>query len=480
MSIIFEPMVYQSPQVLFEFFAQTAGNILIDSANGGYEAYGTNRYSYILIDPFDFYTYHLSGENEDPFITLRQKLAPYQLQPRPELPPFQGGVVGYLSYDLVHLYHTSLPKQSCDNSYPEVAVGFYDLLCSFDHQQQRAYIISSGLPELFNPQRLNRAQKRLRWLKQKLEECAFTTSDQDSKKSKFYPSASPTTTTSQCLVPTTYSNIHITSNFTKPQYLEAVKKIINYIKSGDIFEANVAQRFEVLLPKSYPLYELYKKLCTVNPSPFAAFLNFGKYKIISASPERFIQLHHREVETRPIKGTRPRSKDPELDAAYAAELLSSEKDIAENIMIVDLMRNDLSLCCEDDSVVVEQLCCHEIYPTVHHLVSVISGRLREGEDALSLLKAAFPGGSVTGAPKIRALEIIAEIEPHRRGPYCGNMVLLGFDGNMDSSILIRTYVIQDHFLTFHAGGAVVLDSDPEEEYQETLSKSFALTKTLLS
>ncbi|HVT62913.1 MAG TPA: anthranilate synthase component I family protein, partial [Legionellaceae bacterium] len=251
-----------------------------------------------------------------------------------------------------------------------------------------------------------------------------------------------------------------------------------YIKEGDIFEVNLAQRFSAPFTNPEQSYALYQRLSQINPSPFSAFLNFGECKILSASPERFIRLENRCVETRPIKGTRARHVDPIQDKQHISELLNSEKDFAENIMIVDLMRNDLAKVCEDDSIIVTQLCAHEVYPTVHHLVSVIRGQLKVSKTAFDLLKAVFPGGSITGAPKIRAMQIIAELEPHCRGPYCGNLILLGFDGYMDSSILIRTFVLNKDKLTFHAGGAVVLDSDPKMEYEETLIKAYALQKAL--
>lgn len=454
---IFEQIEYQSPQKCFEVFASTQGNMLVDSADGAREAYGTNRYSYILIDPFDCYTYHSSLSHAvDPLMVLRDKCALFTLEPIVGLPPFQGGVAGYLSYDLAHIYHSIARPLHNDLDYPEISMAFYDLVCSFDHVEQKAYIVSSGFPEANETRRLQRAQERLDWFKH-VRLVESQAADQKI-----------------CSIALT----EIKSNFTPEHYLDAAHKMIEYIRSGDIFEANLTQRFSAQLPDAFDHYMLYKKLSVINPSPFAAFLNLGAYKIISASPERFISIRNRHVETRPIKGTRARRENPIEDALAADDLLTSEKDFAENIMIVDLMRNDLSIVCEDDSVVVEQLCAHEIYPTVHHLVSVITGTLKADEDAFSALKAMFPGGSITGAPKIRAMQIIAEIEPDPRGPYCGSIVLIGFDGTMDSSILIRTFVIKDDLITFHAGGAIVIDSNPLDEYEETLSKSYALHKAL--
>jgi para-aminobenzoate synthetase component 1 len=455
---IFEEIKYHSPQELFEAFADTQHNLLIDSADGLQKGYGTSRYSYILVDPFDVYIFHANRhaqDQSDPFADLRLLSKKYKQQPVKELPPFQGGFAGYFSYDLAHINYPVLKPKKNDLDFPEIYMGLYDLVCSFDHNRKKSFIVATGFPEIDKEKRQTKAIQRIAWFKQQINSY---------QQNNFFQ-------------PTIHSE-NIQSNFTQTQYLSAVEKTIEYIRAGDIFEANISQRFETILPKEYPHYLLFKNLCRINPSPFAAYLNLGKFKILSASPERFIKLQDGEVETRPIKGTRKRSADPLQDAMNIQDLMTSEKDIAENIMIVDLMRNDLSMVCEDDSVTVPQLCGHEVYPTVHHLVSVVLGKLKPDEDVYSLLKKTFPGGSITGAPKIRAMQIIAEIEPHPRGPYCGSIALIGFDGNMDSSILIRTYVIKENLLTFHAGGAVVIDSCPLEEYQETLHKSTALKKAL--
>jgi len=216
----------------------------------------------------------------------------------------------------------------------------------------------------------------------------------------------------------------------------------------------------------------------INPAPFAAYLNFGETVIESASPERFLSLRNGWVETRPIKGTRPRGSTAEEDERLATELLASEKDNAENVMIVDLLRNDLSRVCRDGSVSVPELCALETYATVFHLVSTVVGEMRPGLGAVDLLRASFPGGSITGAPKIRAMEIIAELEPTQRGPYCGSVGWFGFDGGMDTSIVIRTYAIKDGWVTFQAGGGIVADSDPAAEYEESLAKARALIRAL--
>jgi para-aminobenzoate synthetase component 1 len=233
------------------------------------------------------------------------------------------------------------------------------------------------------------------------------------------------------------------------------------------------------LPNDFSPLLLYHQLQQVNPAPFAAFLNFSDTMLLSASPERFLQLQSGWIEARPIKGTRPRDDNVEKDQKLAEELLTSEKERAENTMIVDLLRNDLSRVCVDHSVQVTQLCGLESFATVHHLVSVIIGQLKPEKDAIDLLRATFPGGSITGAPKLRAMEIIAELEPTARGPYCGCFGYIGFDGTIDTAITIRTYTIKNKKITFQTGGGIVADSDPLMEYQEMQIKAQALQHALI-
>jgi aminodeoxychorismate synthase component I len=266
----------------------------------------------------------------------------------------------------------------------------------------------------------------------------------------------------------------IRSTFSRDQYLAAVARVREYILAGDIFQANLSQRFEAPLRESPAA--LYQRLRRVNPAPFAAYLDLGGVQVLSASPERFLRVEGAtgQVESRPIKGTRPRGTGPMHDLALGQALTESAKDRAENLMIVDLLRNDLSRVCRPGTVRAPELFALEHHPTVHHLVSTVVGQLREGMTAGDLLRAAFPGGSITGAPKVRAMEIIAELEPTRRGVYCGSIGYLGFDGSLDTSIVIRTYLIRPGAVFFQAGGGIVADSDPAEEYQETLDKARGL------
>ncbi len=273
------------------------------------------------------------------------------------------------------------------------------------------------------------------------------------------------------------SRLAIRSSFTREAYLKAVERVREYIFAGDIFQANLSQRFET--PLFEPPWTLYRRLRECNPAPFAAFLDFPGVAVLSASPERFLRVDaDSRVETRPIKGTRPRGVGPEHDAALGQALAESAKDRAENLMIVDLMRNDLSRVCAPGTVRVAELFALEQYATVHHLVSTVVGQLAPGADALDLLRAAFPGGSITGAPKLRAMEIIAELEPSWRGVYCGSIGYWSVTGELDTSIAIRTAVARNGRVYFNAGGGIVADSDPAAEYQETLDKARGLIDAL--
>ena len=269
----------------------------------------------------------------------------------------------------------------------------------------------------------------------------------------------------------------VRSNFTRDGYLEAVARVIDYVFAGDIFQANLSQRLEAPLVGT-PL-ELYRRLRHRNAAPFAAYLDFGDLAIASSSPERFLRVDpDGRVETRPIKGTRPRGLSPEHDAALAQALVESGKDRAENVMIVDLLRNDLSRVCRPGSVRVPELFALEHYPTVHHLVSTVVGELAPAQGPVDVLRAAFPGGSITGAPKVRAMQIIAELEPTQRAVYCGSIGYLSRTGALDTSIVIRTYLVLGRDVYVQVGGGIVADSDPDEEYQETLDKARGLVVAL--
>jgi para-aminobenzoate synthetase component 1 len=372
---------------------------------------------------------------------------------KPEV-PFIGGAVGYFGYDL-NSQIEKMPSLALDDlKIPDYFFGFYDRAIITDELSGRRFLVGLVLEKNLSEAN-KRARNILAELKQKLSEGRRRERISQNRRA---------------------ANPQLASNFTKKRYIEAIKKVKAYIEQGDIFQANISQRFAVKL--TMPPYELFKRLREINPAPFSAFLDFGELVIVSASPERFMRVKERRVETRPIKGTRPRSECLEVDRRQAEELISSEKDRAEHVMIVDVERNDLGRVCKIGTVKVPELMILESYATVHHLVSTITGILREECDVIDLIRASFPGGSITGAPKIRAMEIIEEIEPTKRGVYCGSIVYLGFDQTMDSSIVIRTFLVKDGLAYFQTGGGIVADSDPEAEYEETLDKAVALIKSL--
>lgn len=410
------------------------------------------RYSFIGLDPF--LCYQAEEKNACLLIdAMDELLQNFKLKHLSFLPPFQGGLAGFLSYDLIRHFERIPAKAKQIVPLPDLVFGAYDLVLSFDHSTQKAWVISSGFPEEDKKKADVRAKLRLNWL---LEEI---------KKSISMPSI------------TVYAE-KLYAHCSQNQYIALVKKALDYIRAGDIFEVNLAQCFSARLPKTCSSLQLFHKLMQENPAPFSAFMHFGDFSIISSSPERFIQSNGDRIETRPIKGTIKRGSTLQEDAQLALKLCASEKDRAENTMIVDLMRNDFSKICQPHSILVEKLCGLESFKTVHHLVSVIKGHLKSHCSLKNFISALFPGGSITGAPKIRAMEIIEELEPTRRGAYCGNALYYGFSGHLDSSILIRTYTRYKEQLIFQAGGAVTLDSDAESEYEETLVKADALIRTL--
>lgn len=377
----------------------------------------------------------------DPLTLLHSRLQAWvsHASRHPNLPPFQGGAAGLFGYDLGR-YLENLPNTATDgSSVPDMAIGIFDQVMAHDHLLKKTYLFTHAQNEN------DAARKRsflLDLISRDLDIPAYTPCKLDWQ-----------------------------ANTDAQKYEANVQKVIDYIYAGDIFQANIAQRFDARLPDDFDPFLHYLHLRTLNPAPFGAYMNIGKVKISSASPERFVTTKDKRVQTCPIKGTRPRAESLREDRANKNDLLSSEKDIAENTMIVDLMRNDLSRVCEAQSIDVTDLCKLESFASVHHLVSTIQAKLRHDKGAIDLLRACFPGGSITGAPKIRAMEIIEEIEPKRRGAYCGSMGYIGFDDTMDTSILIRTMTYEDNHVSLQAGGGIVADSDPKAEYQETLDKA---------
>ena len=447
-------------------FADLPFLVFLDSATHPEQA---GRYSFLVADPATIVrskgalTQQL-GEGRwtrvaaDPVAHVSALLEPFAAEPVAGLPPFQGGAAGYVGYDWGAQLERVPRTRYDDLAIPDVMLGLYDWVIAWDHQTKRAWVISTGIPEQ-GAARRDRTARRLAFVKERL---AARRSDRPAAPS--YP------------VPDVPG---LRSNFTREGYLDAVARVIEYVYAGDIFQANLSQRLEA--PLAGTPFELYRRLRQRNPAPFAAYLAFGDVVVVSSSPERFLCVDAgRRVETRPIKGTRPRGVGPEHDAALALALAESDKDRAENVMIVDLLRNDLSRVCQPGTVRVPELFALEHYQTVHHLVSTVVGELAPELDALDLLRAAFPGGSITGAPKVRAMQIIAELEPTQRGVYCGSIGYLSATGALDSSIVIRTYLVVGRDVYFQVGGGIVADSDPEQEYRETLDKARGLIAALKS
>ncbi len=426
------------------------------------------RYSFVAADPFDYLQLPPCSDGLEEF---SRRMAPLRASTIAGLPPFQGGAAGLFGYDLGRSLET-LPAAAIDEFHvPALAIGWYDVVVALDHLENRAWIISQGLPEEDPARRRRRAARRLKQVRGWL-----AAGDTQTRRP-------PAASRLRLLRPAEIARQHpvpgpagLTSNFSAAGYLRAVERAIQYVVAGDVFQVNLAQR--LLYPARDDSVSLYLRLRRCNPAPFAGYFDLGDFQIVSASPERFLRVSAGRVETRPIKGTRRRSHDPRADRRAELELRQSQKDAAENVMIVDLLRNDLARVCRPESVQVSQLCEVEIYQYVMHLVSAVCGQLREECSAVDLLRAAFPGGSITGAPKVRAMEIIAELEPTARGAYCGSLGYLGFDGSLDLSILIRTITAGRGWWQAPAGGGIVAQSVPQQEYQETWHKAEGMIRAL--
>ncbi len=434
---------------MFRRFAADPYLAWLDSQTTGARA----RYSYLAPDPAwsgarDGAINLLAAKN--PFNVLQSFQSAFPPARVCAPVPFAGGLIGFLGYECGAV----LERTPCHVfAGPDFAIGLYDALFAWDHAETRFWLISNGLPETDAAARKARAERRARGLLDRLD------------------GSGPALA---CTPPLDF----------RPAEMRAVQehriaRAIAYIEAGDIFQANITARFHAGRAGAHPA-ALHLALRARNPAPFGAYLACGEdFAIASVSPERFLTLSSAgEIEARPIKGTRPRAALPQDDAALAAELTASAKDRAENLMIADLLRNDIGRVAEIGSIHVPELAALESFAHVHHLVSCVRGRLRAGMTATDLLRATFPGGSITGAPKIRAIEIIHELEKAARGPYCGSLFWLGEDGAMDSSILIRTAVVTPDQVIIQAGGGIVADSDPAQEYEELLTKATPLLAAL--
>ncbi len=437
--------------IWFEPLANSAWAVYLDS---GRPLSRAGRYDILAADPY--MTLATRGalteirtadgvrlSPQDPLALLRAQLG----EPAPPLPglPFCGGAIGWFAYDLVRRIERLPVLARDEEQVPDMAIGIYDWALVVDHLMQRAWLVSAGRD----------SGTRQRWNELN---SMFRDAQPIARRNPFRVLSAPA------------------SNMTRAEYARAFERVKSYIREGDCYQVNLAQRFSARVRGD--VWSGYRDLRRLNPAPFSAFLSTPFAKVLSSSPERFLEVRNGQVQTKPIKGTRPRGNSPEADSGLARELADSAKDRAENLMIVDLLRNDLGKVCTPGSICVTRLFEVESYATVHHLVSTIIGRLAPEKDAASLLRACFPGGSITGAPKFRAMQIIEELEPQRRGIYCGAIGYLGFDGSMDTNIAIRTLIHSADTIRFWSGGGIVQDSQMDDEYRETFEKAAALLRLL--
>ncbi|QDV24229.1 Aminodeoxychorismate synthase component 1 [Aureliella helgolandensis] len=442
------------------------GCVWLDSAQQS-EALG--RYSYMAALPFS--TLRIDKPTASAVDQLTHLSHSFHTAKVPELPPMQGGWMGWFGYEMGNCFESVPTAKYNEFQLPIANLGLYDVVLSWDHLTGQSWIVSQGWPVLNPAKRQSHAYRRLRKFTQILENAPAPHSEFTHAQRQFRLPA-------HRLAPqfSTRWSPQWTSNFSSAEYRAAVQRCVEYIYAGDVFQVNLSQR--LVRQATCPPEELYLHLRQANPAPFAGYTDFGRTQLLSCSPERFLSLNERVIETRPIKGTRPRLSNPLADAGIGELLQASEKDRSENVMIVDLMRNDLSRVATSDSVKVTSLCGLEKYPFVWHLVSVIQAQLASHRDASDVLHATFPGGSITGAPKIRAMEIIAELEPTVRGPYCGSLGYISFAGDMDLSILIRTISACDGWWQAPVGGGIVAASKPDLEEQETWHKAEGIMRAI--
>ena len=468
-----------SVETALQRLSSLPGCLLLESAKpeGASQPKTLGRYSFAMADPFESVVVPVGGQQ--PLAKIESLLKKYSAEPIAGLPPMQGGVAGMFGYDLNRSFEKVGSAEHDEFELPAMVVGAYDVVIAWDHFENKTWLISQGFPETNPAARKKRAAQRADFFE------GLLLGDEPVVPSSKSPAPSQELTAS-CLAPQ-FSCGHpvldkLTSDFSAEDYVAAVQKCIDYIVAGDVFQINLSQR--LMHPATTDSVTLYQRLRACNPAPFSCYFDMAGIsktdaQIISASPERLVSVRERTVETRPIKGTRPRTGQPMVDLREQERLVASQKDRAENVMIVDLMRNDLASVCQDDSICVTQLCQPEAYQSVLHLVSAVEGKLRPESSLCDLLAAIFPGGSITGAPKIRAMEIIAELEPTSRGAYCGSVGYLGFDGSADLNILIRTITASKGWWQVPVGGGVVVQSDPDAEYKETWTKAASMLQAII-
>jgi len=428
------------------------------------------RYSFVAARPF--LTFRSSGSRceiesggdvrvqfGNPWHLLDSLMSRYELLDEPDLPFPLGGCFGYWGYELKNFVEPKLTRRAMDDlELPDCHVGFHDSLVVFDHRLGKTWIIATGLGA-DGSRSEERAKEQADFWRTRLS------SNDEGRAGCPQPAADVLATERRARSDAPY----LQSNLTRADFITRVKRAQHYIRHGHIYQVNLSQRLSV--PSVFSGWELFERLGEVSPAPFAAFLDCGEFQIASSSPELFLRLSGSHIVTRPIKGTRPRSADPTRDAQLTYELQTSPKEMSELVMITDLLRNDLGRVCEFGSVQVPELVRLERFPQVQHLVSTVEGRLRPDVTHFAALASCFPGGSITGAPKFRAMEIIDELEPVTRGPYTGCLGYLGFNRESQLSITIRTAVRMRDRTVFNVGAGIVADSVAEAEYEETLAKA---------
>lgn len=464
MELVVEKFPFTSDTAaIFDHFAHLPYSFFLDSSLFS-EKWG--RYSFIGFDPYaiirakDGRTEIIVGElrieeKGNSLDILRKYLWKWSQEKISLSVPFCGGAVGYLAYDLGRQIER-IPEFSVDDIFwPDLEFGFYDTVLVVDHLKKEAFICASGLPETDYGRRMRRAKERIEDFFSKFEVNGRHSFDKNHIVTEAFVAG---------------------CSFTRKTYCDAVEKVKNHIRNGDVYVLNLSQRFTV--EGCFDAWDLYKRLRKVSPTCYSAFLNFGDHQVISGSPECFLKKRGRKVLTKPIKGTRPRGLTEEMDTRLENELRMNEKERAELAMIVDLERNDLSRVCEPGSVKVTDLYKVEKYSTVFQMTATVEGEIKSKVDVVDLLKAAFPGGSVTGAPKVSAMKIIESLEPVRRGLYTGSLGYIGFNGDAEFNIVIRTILLKRGKAYLNVGGGITIDSDPEKEYVETLDKAKAMFMAL--
>ena len=458
------PIIHELPPAstsfdVFRKLVSKPGCIFLDSALPHKKL---GRYSFVAADPFEVVRFR-PGQT-DAVVELQQSMAQFTASRVTGLPPFQGGAAGVLGYELSREIERLPEPRNDEFAFPAICFGLYDVVVAFDHEQDKAWLVSQGFPEVEPDKRTKRAEYRAQQFLDWIQEPAAAVG--------FVPE-SVAEVTSPAVVT---ARDGVVSNFCKQGYQAAIEAAIEYIRAGDIFQVNLAQR--LMSEATDHAANLYGRLRERSPATFAGYYDAGDFQIASASPERFVRVADGMVETRPIKGTRPTVERPEADMFSGEVLKNDAKERAENVMIVDLLRNDLSRVCDAESVKVTQLCGLEEYGYVQHLVSAVEGSLAEGRSVFDLIRASFPGGSITGAPKVRAMEIIAELEQTARGAYCGSLGYIGWNGTTDMNILIRTITAANGWWQMPVGGGITVRSDPKREYEETWHKAAGMLRAL--